>query len=255
MPPRRPAALPLLLVAAALGLSGLSGCGATGDPPTVSPAGVDMLEIPTPTPDPGDFAGRIDNPWLPLLPGAEWTYESSEGETVTVTVTDRTREVAGVTTTVVRDVVTDEDGEVVEETDDWFAQDRAGNVWYFGEDTVEYDDRGRPDRAGSWEAGVDGAEAGVVMLARPRRGDGYQQESAAGEAEDRATVLSLDESLNLSSESFTGLLQTEETTPLEPGLVEHKYYARGTGLVFEETVSGGSDEAELVGFTPGEAAR
>ena len=158
-----------------------------------------MLEIPTPSPDPGDFVERIDNPWLPLLPGAEWVYESTEGETITVTVTDRTREVAGVTTTVVRDVVTDEDGEVVEETDDWFAQDRAGNVWYFGEDTVEYGgpDRRRPDTSGSWEAGVDGAEAGIAMLARPRRGDGYEQEHAEGEAEDRATVLELDGSLDL----------------------------------------------------------
>ncbi len=250
MPPRRPlahSALPSLLALASLGLVG---CGAAGDPPTVSPGGVDMLEIPTPSPDPDDFVERIDNPWLPLLPGAEWTYESSEGETIRVTVTDETREVAGVTTTVVRDVVTDQDGEVVEETDEWFAQDRDGNVWSFGEDTVAYDDRGRPDRAGSWEAGVDGAEAGIAMLARPRRGDGYQREHAPGEAEDRATVLSLDASLNLSSDSFTGLLLTEESTPLEPGVVEQTYYARGTGPVFEETVSGGSEEKELVDFTP-----
>ena len=236
---------------------GLAGCGAAGDPPTVSPAGVDMLEVPTPSPDPGDFVERIDNPWLPLLPGAEWVYESTDGETITVTVTDRTREVAGVTATVVRDVVTDEDGAVVEETDDWFAQDRAGNVWYLGEDTVEYGAPGRrrPDTSGSWEAGVDGAQAGIAMLARPRRGDGYQQEHAPGEAEDRATVLELDGSLDLAEESWDGLLVTEESTPLEPGLVEQKYYARGTGLVFEETVAGGNGEAELVGFTPGTDAR
>ena len=257
MPPRRArtlSALPALAVVATLGLAG---CGAAGDPPTVSPAGVDMLEVPTPSPDPGDFVEQVDNPWLPLLPGAEWVYESSEGETITVTVTDRTREVAGVTATVVRDVVTDEDGEVVEETDDWFAQDRAGNVWYFGEDTVEYGGPGRrrPDTSGSWEAGVDGAEAGIAMLARPRRGDGYEQEHAPGEAEDRATVLELDASLDLEHDSWAGLLVTEETTPLEPGLVEQKYYARGTGLVFEETTSGGTGEAELVGFTPGAAAR
>jgi len=252
MPPRRPAALPLLLVAAALGVSG---CGAAGDPPTVPPAGVDGLQVPTPSPDPDDFVRRVDNPWLPLLPGAEWTYESTDGETITVTVTDETREVAGVTTTVVRDVVTDAQGEVVEETSDWFAQDRAGNVWYFGEDTVEYDARGRPDPAGSWEAGVDGAEAGIVMLARPRRGDGYRQEHAPGRAEDRATVLDLDASRTVGETSYERLLVTEESTPLEPGLVERKYYARGTGLVLEETVSGGGDEAGLVGFTPGEAAR
>src|SRR3990170_1047381 len=117
-------------------LPALTGCAA--DPPTVDPAGGDLLEIPTPTPDPDDFVAVIDNPWLPLLPGTEWVYESSDNETITVTVTDRTREVAGVTTTVVRDVVT-EHGQVVEVTSDWFAQDVDGNVWYFGE-------------AGSWEA-------------------------------------------------------------------------------------------------------
>ena len=158
-----------------------------------------MLEIPTPPRTPGDFVERIDNPWLPLLPGAEWVYESTEGETITVTVTERTREVAGVTTTVVRDVVTDEDGEVVEETDDWFAQDRAGNVWYFGEDTVEYGGRTAVDRTprGRGRPASTEREAGIAMLARPRRGDGYQQEHAPGEAEDRATVLELDGSLDL----------------------------------------------------------
>ena len=93
------------------------------------------------------------------------------------------------------------------------------------------------------------------MLARPRRGDGYQQALAPGVAEDRATVVSLDESLEVGGESYEGLLMTEESTPFEPGLVEHEYYARGTGLVLEQTVSGGTDEARLVGFAPGEAAR
>ena len=231
---------PRRVLAAVLLLPALSGC--ASDPPTVSPSGVDMLEIPTPSPDPGDFATTIDNPWLPLLPGAEWVYESTDGETTTVTVTDQTREVAGVTTTVVRDVVTDEDGDVVGETSDWFAQDRAGNVWWFGS-------------AGSWEAGVDGAEAGIAMLARPRRGDGYEQQHAPGEAEDRATILSLEESLQVGSESYDEVLVTEDTTPLEPDLVEQRHYVRGAGLVLEETVSGGSGQAELVGFTAGEAAR
>ncbi|QBR92103.1 hypothetical protein [Nocardioides euryhalodurans] len=247
-PPAPLRAVAVLLVAAVA-----SGC--ASDPPTVDPTGVDLLEIPTPSPDPDDFVSGIDNRWLPLTPGSEWVYESTDGETITVTVTDETRLVAGVRTTVVRDVVTGEDGEVVEETSDWFAQDVDGNVWYFGEETTEYDDRGRPDTAGSWEAGVDGAEAGVVMLAEPRRGDGYQQEHLAGEAEDRATVLSLDESLQIDSGSYDGLLVTEETTPLEPGLVEHKYYAPGLGLVLEQTVAGDGGEAELVGFTEAGAAR
>jgi hypothetical protein len=239
----------LLVAAAALGSLLLGGCGSETE--KVGPTGVDGLEIPTPSPDPADFAGEIDNPWLPLAPGTRWVYESSgpEPETITVTVTDETRVVQGVTTTVVHDVVTGPDGEILEDTYDWFAQDTAGNVWYFGEDTTEYDERGRPDRAGSWEAGVDGAQAGIVMLAAPRVGDGYQQEQYAGEAEDRATVLSLDEAVEVALGSYESVLQVEETTPLEPGLVERKYYARGVGLVLEETVSGGSDRAELLELT------
>lgn len=241
-PPRR--ATPRVAALALAVLAGvLSGCAA--DPPTVSPAGVDMLQIPTESPAPRDYVEEIDNPWLPWVPGSAWVYRATGGETVTVTVAEEPREVAGVTTTVVRDVVTDADGEVIEETDRWFAQDTDGNVWAFGSQG--------PD--GSWEAGVDGAQAGIAMLARPRRGDGYEQEHAEGEAEGRATVISLDERLDLDSGSYGDLLLTEETSPLEPGLVERQWYAPGAGLVLEETVSGGSGEVELVEFTPGAAAR
>jgi len=216
----------------------LSACAA--GPATVDPSGVDGLEIPTPTPDPTDFIEGIDNPYLPLQPGNEWVYEVTGDQpgTITVTVTDETREVAGVTTTVVRDIVTDADGEVVEETSDWFAQDADGNVWHFGS-------------SGSWEAGVDGAQAGLAMAATPRVGDGYQQEFDDGEAEDRAEVLALDESLQLGSGSYDSLLVTEDTTPLAPDLVERTYYARGTGLVYEETITGGTEQVELVSFTEG----
>ena len=106
-------------------------------------------------------------------------------------------------------------------------------------------------REGSWEAGVDGARAGLAMPASPRVGDGYQQEYDEGEAEDRAEVLSLDGSVVVTFGTFDGVLQTEDTTPLEPAVVERKYYARGVGLVFEETVAGGTDRAELVSFSAG----
>ncbi|HET8960023.1 hypothetical protein [Nocardioides sp.] len=241
---------PLLALAATLPLL-VTGCGSAPQPSP--PTGVDGLRIPTPSADPDDFVEGIDNPFLPLEPGSRWVYETGgvDPETITVTVTDDTRVVQGVKTTVVRDVVRDSDGAVVEETFDWFAQDAAGNVWYFGEDTTEYDDRGRPDRSGSWEAGVDGARAGLAMPAEPRVGDGYQQEAAPGRAEDRAEVLSVDESLNVAFDSYTDVLQTEDTTPLEPGLVERKYYAPGVGLVLEETVLGGSERAELVAYEGG----
>ena len=240
----------LLALAAALPLL-VAGCGSA--PQKSPPTGVDGLEIPTPSPDPDDFVQDIDNPYLPLRPGSRWVYESggADPETITVTVTDDTRVVQGVTTTVVHDVVRNADGRVVEDTDDWFAQDADGNVWYFGEDTTEYDARGRPDHSGSWEAGVDGAQAGVAMLAEPRVGDGYQQESYPGEAQDVGKVLSLDEAVNVPFGSYSGVLQTEDTTPLEPGLVEQKYYAPGVGLVLEETVLGGSERVELVSYEGG----
>jgi hypothetical protein len=244
----------LLAIATCLPLL-VGGCGSA--PEKSPPTGVDGLRIPTPSPDPDDFVRGIDNPYLPLAPGSRWVYESAglERERTTVTVTGDTREIQGVTTTVVRDVVRDAEGKVVENTFDWFAQDSAGNVWYFGEDTTEYDDRGRPDHSGSWEAGVDGATAGLVMPAQPRVGDGYQQESLPGVAEDRAEVLSVEESVNVAFGSFTDVVETEDSTPLEPGLVERKYYAPGVGLVLEETVLGGTERVELVEFTEGGSAR
>jgi hypothetical protein len=215
---------------------------------TASPAPGSRL-----SPNPYEFGDRIDNPWLPLRPGSQWVYETTVGDRqrITVTVTDQTREVAGVTATVVHDVVRAPDGTVVEDSYDWFAQDVDGNVWYLGEDTTEYDARGRADTEGSWEAGVDGAEAGLAMAAHPGVGDAYQQEHLEGVAEDRAEVLSLDEQRTVPFGELDGLLQTEETSPLEPDVVEHKYYARGVGTVLEETVAGGAERVELVSFTAG----
>ena len=224
-----------------------------GGPPTVPPSGVDELTIPTPSPHPDDFVAGVDNPWFPLRPGTVWTYRTTGDDgsrTDVVTVTHRTRMVAGVPTTVVHDVATDARGKVVEDTSDWYAQDRDGNVWYFGEDTVAYDGA-RRDTTGSWEAGVDGAEAGLAMPARPRLGDGYVRESGPGVAEDRVEVLSLDERRSVPFGTYDELLQTQDTTPLEPGLVVRTYYARGVGPVFEETVAGGAQIVELVGFTRG----
>lgn len=241
--PRRTTALVAVLLLA----PGPAACSA-GDPRTVGPSGVDGLEIPTPSPDPADFAEGVDNPWLPLVPGSRWRYrvveEGEVVETVTVTVTDEVRDVAGVAATVVRDVVRDADGALVERTHDWFAQDVDGNVWYLGEETTAHDGP-RPSTQGSWEAGVDGARAGLVMPAVPRVGDGFEQEHLAGVAEDRARVLGIDATVAGPAGSWTGVLHTEDTNPLEPGLVEHKFYARGVGLVREEEVVGGTAVVEL----------
>ena len=247
--PPAPAAALVLAVAASL----LTGCAA--DPPTVSPSGVDLLEIPTPTPDPDDFVDTVDNPWLPLLPGAEWVYETSDGRRITVSVAAGHRDVAGVTTTEVHEVVRDRDGDLEQEHVDWFAQDEAGNVWHLAGESTTYDARARSTGETAWEAGVDGAQAGIAMLAQPRRGDGYHEELAPGVAEGRATVVSLDGEAQVAVGSFEGLLVIDHTSPLVPGVVERRYHQRGRGLLLAETVAGGTGGREMVGFTAGSAAR
>ncbi len=203
----------------------------------------------------GDFTTRIDNPYLPMRPGSRWIYRETETDgtvqRVVVRVTRRTKRVAaGITARVVRDTVT-ERGQLVEDTFDWFAQDRAGNVWYLGEDTTEYEN-GRPvSKEGSWEAGVDGATAGIVMLARPRPGQTYRQESSPGEAEDRARVLSVDEQAEVPAGHFKRVISTKDWTPLQPRVLEYKFYARGVGLVMSLDISGGSGREELIRYTPG----
>lgn len=225
----------------------LAGCG--GEPPTVAPSGVDELEIPTASPDPTDFTTSVDNRWFPLAPGTVRTYavtgDGAGKRTETVTVTDDTRVVAGVTTVVVHDVLTSARGKVLQDTFDWYAQDVDGNVWFFGEDTTRYAG-GAPSTEGSWEAGVDGAEAGLAMAARPRIGDGYVQEHRAGVAEDRAEVLSLSEQRAVPAGVFGGLVETEDTTPLDSALIERTFYAEGLGAVLRETIAGGDELVQLV---------
>jgi hypothetical protein len=139
---------------------------------------------------------------------------------------------------------------VKEDTLDWYAQDKAGNLWYLGEDTKEYEDGKVSSTKGSWEAGVDGALAGVLLPADPQVGMTYRQEYYKGEAEDRAQVESVDESAEIAYGSFDGILKTKETTPLEPDLVEHKYYAKGVGVVLVIAASKeGPGREELISFT------
>jgi hypothetical protein len=214
------------------------------------PRGSDQVTL-----DPAEFTTEITNHYWPMRPGSRWVYRETDQNTaqrVVVTVTDRTREIAnGVTARVVHDVVT-EDGEPVEVTDDWYAQDSDGNIWYLGEATTEYEDGKPVSSAGSFEAGVDGAEAGIIMPADPRPGLSYRQEYYAGEAEDFVRVQSLDETATVPFGSFDDVLQTEDTNPLEkPPDVEHKYFAEGVGPVLVIGVGGdakGSHE-ELLRFT------
>jgi hypothetical protein len=143
-------------------------------------------------------------------------------------------------------------GRLRERTADWYAQDRNGNVWYYGERTAELDAHGHvTSREGSWLAGVDGARAGIFMPVRPRVGATFGQEHYAGHAEDKFRVLSLDASVSTPAATSKRALLTKEWTPLEPGVVDHKLYVRGIGLVKEETVEGGRDRAVLVSVTRG----
>jgi hypothetical protein len=187
--------------------------------------------------------------------GSRWIYRETDSEgarqRVVVTVTRRTKLIAnGVRARVVRDVVT-EKGVPVEVTSDYYAQDRAGSIWYLGEATTEYENGKPVSTAGSFEAGVDGAEAGIIMPARPRVGMAYREEFYKGHAEDKARVVSLREQAEVPFGHFTHVLMTRNTNPLEPKSVEFKFYARGVGPVLAIGVSGGSDREELVSFKRG----
>jgi hypothetical protein len=205
--------------------------------------------------DPADFTTRIDNPWWPMRPGSRWVYHETDPagtrQRVVVTVTNRTRLIAnGITARVVHDVVT-EDGEPVEVTDDWYAQDRCGNVWYLGEATTEYENGKPVSTEGSFEAGVDGAQPGVIMPARPTVGLRYRQEHYRGHAEDRASIMSRGEQVEVPFGHFRPVLMTRDVNPLEPRVLEYKFYARGIGPVLGVGVSGGSDREELVSYRRG----
>ena len=204
-----------------------------------------------PTFDPAKFHGaQVDNHFFPLRPGAKWSYLAQTPDGVETTDTEvlfETRPTAGIMATVVHDVVK-LDGGIIEDTYDWYAQDEDGNVWYLGEDTKEYDGHGGfLGTTGSWEAGVGGGVAGIIMLAHPEKGMSYAQEFLEGVAEDHARVTDLSGFTTVPYGAFGGLLVTLEWTPLEPGAREYKSYARGIGMVLTE---GKKERVELVSASP-----
>jgi hypothetical protein len=197
--------------------------------------------------NPSNFVTRIDNPYFPLTPGTTFIYEgqTAQGfEHDEFAVTHNTRVILGVTCIEVHDTVT-LDGELSEDTLDWFAQDRDGNVWYFGENTHELEDGLITTIDGTFLSGVNGDKPGIVMKAHPAIGDFYRQEFSLDNAEDFAETLSLTETVTVPAGTFHNCLKSQETTPLETDLLEHKFYAPGVGNVLTVDANTG-DREELV---------
>ena len=197
--------------------------------------------------NPANFVATIDNPYFPLTPGTTFVYEGQTAagfEHSEFAVTHNTKVILGVTCIEVHDTVM-LDGELTEDTLDWFAQDSAGNVWYFGENSKELEDGLVVSLEGSWTAGVDGARPGIVMEASPAVGDFYRQEFSLQNAEDLAEVVSLNQSVTVPAGTFNNCLETEETSPLEPDALEHKSYSAGVGNVLTVDLTTG-ERSELV---------
>jgi len=205
---------------------------------------------PPPRPPSSSFSAHVDNPWFPLEPGTRYLYTGVKDGIPSrdiVTVTQRTRTIDGVPCVAVHDRLYLR-GRLEERTTDWYSQDSKGNVWYFGENTAELDRHGHvTNTSGTWRTGVDGAKAGIYMPAHPRVGQSSLQEYYRGQAQDHFKVVSLFSTL-VGGKKTTGLL-TQEWTPLEPGVLDHKMYVRGIGTVLEQTEKGGNERNELVSVT------
>jgi hypothetical protein len=205
-----------------------------------------------PTLDPANFVRAIDNQYYPLPVGRVLVYEGirdGKHQTDTVTVTDQTKVIEGVTATTILDVARTPKGKLLEKTFDWYAQDAAGNVCYLGEDTKAYLSNGHVDTSGSWESGVNGAVPGIIMEADPEIPDAYRQEYLKGEAEDTAWIVGRGGSITVPYGTVRDVLTSLEHTALEPKVVDQKIYAPGLGIVSEVTLTGGQEVAKLVKVT------
>jgi hypothetical protein len=243
-------------VAAALAL-GVAACGSeitASNSPAGSnlPQGSEAVKL-----DPADFTTKIDNPYWPMSPGSKWVYRETDTtgtrEKAVVEVTHEIKKIAnGVDARVIRDTVS-ENGTPVEITDDWYAQDPAGNIWYLGEYVTNYENGKVVDHAGSFEAGVDGALPGIALPANPEPGMAYRQEYYKGHAEDRGGVITVgEEQVQVPFGHFdTDVLMTRDLVPTEPKVQELKFYAPGVGPLLSVHTDGAGGRAELVSYTPG----
>lgn len=235
-------------------LLALTACGNAPTTPATKNTAQPTGETYAPVINPTNFGATIDNPYLPLKPGTTFISEGTKDgakEHIEVYITHGTKVILGVTCVVVRDRVW-LDGKLAEDTTDWYAQDKDGNVWYFGEDVKDYGNGVVVSTQGSWEAGVDGAKPGIVMQGKPALDGSYRQEYYKGKAEDMAQVVSLTEFVSVPSGSFSNALKTKEWSPLEPGVIEYKYYDPGVGWILT-TYEGKADQEKLVKITTGNA--
>jgi hypothetical protein len=240
-----------------------SNASSTPTPPTTASPPPSAAPVATPTTmasaagyhpniDPASFVSPIDNPYLPLAVGTTWVYEGikdGQSQRDVVKVTGRTKLIMGVTCAAVSDVAK-HGKRLLEKTEDWYAQDSEGNVWYFGEDTAAYNKAGKvASREGSWQAGVDGAEPGIVMPSHPEVTDSSRQEWYPGQAQDMFWIVSLTRKAKVPYGSFTDVLMTLEWTELEPEVIDQKFYVAGIGNVQEIAAAGDKETANLVSFT------
>ena len=204
----------------------------------------DELPPYNPVIDPANFVSEITNPYFPMTPGTVFKFEGTRDGVARrdeMMVTAETKVIMGVTTVVVRDVASS-DTEIVEKTVDWYAQDKDGNVWYFGEDTAEYANGKVTSTDGTWMAGVDGALPGLIMQAAPKVGEGYRQEYRPGVAEDYAKVIKTDATAGGPSGKYTNVVVTEDTDLLDKAKFEHKWFAPNVGPIGTDGMVGGHHE-------------
>ena len=223
---------------------------ATGTSGSNLPQGSEPVKL-----DPANFSIDIDNPYWPMAPGSKWVYSETDTEgtkeDVVVEVTDETKMISnGIEARVIRDTVS-ENGVPVEITDDWYAQDKAGNIWYLGEYVTNYKNGKVVDHGGSFEAGIDGAQPGIAMPANPEPGLSYRQEYYKGEAEDKAAVITVgEERVQVPFGYFDKhVLMTRDLVPTEPKVQELKFYSPNVGPLLSVHTDGDGGRAELVSYS------
>ena len=248
-----PAAVALIGLTAAAGCGSGSGSGNTpakanatvAPPKTIRPASAKY----DPKIDPANFTVDVTNPYFTLKPGMVQVakgFKDGQPQTHTLTVTRQTKMIAGVQTRVIHDNVTTTGGVLVEKVDDWYAQDKQGNVWYFGESTADYEKGAVTSTKGSWETGVDGAKPGIIIHAHPKAGPPYYSEYRPGVAEDRAQVLSTGATVTTPLGTFHSVVVVRDTNPLDPTLVSHKWYVKGVGIVRTKRVGSSHTETSYL---------